>query len=80
MIGGTGQKFNWEIAVEAKKFGRIILAGGLTPENVEEAVKMVRPYGIDVASGVEDAQTGRKDHKKLKLFIERAQKAFLDNP
>ena len=78
MVGGTGQIFNWEIAVEAKKFSRIILAGGLTPENVREAVKTVRPYGIDVASGVEGAHAGRKDHNKLKSFIERAQKAFLD--
>ena len=79
MIGGTGQTFNWEIAVEAKKFGRIILAGGLTPENVEEAVKMVRPYGIDVASGVEGAHAGRKDHNKLKSFIELTRKAFRDH-
>ena len=76
--GGTGQTFNWEIAVEAKKLGRIILAGGLTPQNVEEAIKLVRPYGIDVASGVEGAQAGRKDHKKMKLFIERARAAFRD--
>lgn len=75
-VGGTGQTFNWEIAVEAKKLNRIILAGGLTPENVEEAVKMVQPYGIDVASGVEGTQAGRKDHKKLKSFIERAHNAF----
>ena len=75
-IGGTGETFNWNIALEAKKFGRIILAGGLTPENVEKAVKMVRPYGIDVASGVEGAYAGRKDHKKLKSFIEIAHNAF----
>lgn len=79
MAGGTGEPFSWEIAVEAKKFGRIILAGGLTPENVEEAIKIVQPYGIDVASGVEGAHAGRKDHKKLKSFIERAKKAFLDH-
>ncbi len=75
-IGGTGQIFNWDIAVEAKKFGRIILAGGLTPDNVEEAIKWVQPYGIDVASGVEGNKKGRKDHNKLKLFIERAKKAL----
>ena len=79
LIGGTGQTFNWDIAVEAKKFNRIILAGGLSPENVEEAVKMVRPYGIDVASGVEGAHAGKKDHKKLKSFIEIAHKAFQDH-
>ncbi len=75
-IGGTGQIFNWDIAVEAKKFGRIILAGGLTPENVEKAIKWVQPYGIDVATGVEGSKKGKKDHKKLKLFIERARKAL----
>lgn len=74
-IGGTGLIFNWEIAIEAKRFGNIILAGGLNPENVEEAIKMVQPYGVDVASGVEGNEKGRKDHKKLKLFIERARRA-----
>jgi len=77
VIGGTGQIFNWEIAVEAKKFGRIILAGGLTPENIEEAVKLVQPYAVDVASGVEGRKKGIKDHKKLRLFIERAKNASL---
>jgi phosphoribosylanthranilate isomerase len=75
-MGGTGQIFNWDIAVEAKKFGRIILAGGLNPENVEEAIRWVRPYGIDVATGVEGDKKGKKDHQKLRLFIERAKKAF----
>ncbi|MBI5050709.1 MAG: phosphoribosylanthranilate isomerase [Nitrospirae bacterium] len=74
--GGTGQVFNWDIAVEAKKFGRIILAGGLTPENIEQAVKQVQPYGVDVVTGVEGNKKGIKDHKKLRLFIERAKKAF----
>jgi phosphoribosylanthranilate isomerase len=71
LFGGTGKIFNWDIAVEAKQFGRIILAGGLTPDNVAEAVKRVRPYGVDVSSGIEFEQ-GRKDHKKMQLFIERA--------
>ncbi len=76
-IGGTGHVFNWEIAVEAKKLGRIILAGGLNPDNIEEAVKLVQPYAIDVASGVEGDIKGKKDHNKLRLFIERARKASL---
>ena len=73
-LGGTGLKFNWDIAVEARHFGRIILAGGLTPDNIQQAVRHVRPYGVDVSSGVE-AEKGRKDRQKLKLFIERAKTA-----
>ena len=74
--GGTGHAFNWDIAVEAKKFGNIILAGGLTPDNVENAITTVQPYGVDVSSGVEGPEKGRKDHKKLALFIQRAKSTF----
>jgi phosphoribosylanthranilate isomerase len=73
--GGTGAKFNWDLAVEAKKIGRpIILAGGLTPENVAEAVRKVRPFAVDVSSGVESSP-GRKDHTKLRRFIAAAKSA-----
>ena len=71
-LGGTGETFNWDLALEARGWGRpIFLAGGLTPENVAEAVRRVRPYGVDVSSGVE-AAPGRKDHAKVRAFIQAA--------
>jgi phosphoribosylanthranilate isomerase len=73
--GGTGKKFNWELAVEAKKFGRpFFLAGGLTPGNVADAVRRVRPFGVDVSSGVESAP-GKKDHQKVRDFIAKVRQA-----
>ncbi|MDE3066066.1 MAG: phosphoribosylanthranilate isomerase [Verrucomicrobiota bacterium] len=73
--GGTGEKFNWDLALEAKRFGKpIFLAGGLTPENVAAAVQKVRPFGVDVASGVESAP-GKKDAAKVRAFIAAAKSA-----
>jgi phosphoribosylanthranilate isomerase len=71
-LGGTGATFNWDLAVRAKEHGRpILLAGGLTPDNVASAVKHVQPYGVDVSSGVESAP-GKKDHAKLRDFVAAA--------
>jgi phosphoribosylanthranilate isomerase len=67
-LGGTGKTFDWNAAREAKRYGPIILAGGLTPENVGRAVRVVRPYAVDVASGVESAP-GIKDSAKLRAFF-----------
>lgn len=71
--GGTGQTFDWGLAKRAGPLGPIILAGGLTPENVARAIHMVRPWGVDVASGVETAP-GRKDPEKIKRFIAAAKR------
>jgi len=71
-LGGTGEKFNWDLAVDAAKYGKpIFLAGGLTPENVAEAVRQVRPFAVDVSSGVESAP-GKKDPAKVAAFIAAA--------
>ncbi len=73
--GGTGAQFDWKLAVQARDLGRpLVLAGGLTPANVAEAVRTVRPYGVDVSSGVESAP-GRKDPEKLAEFVRAARSA-----
>jgi phosphoribosylanthranilate isomerase len=70
--GGTGAKFNWDLAITAKQQGRpIFLAGGLTPENVGAAVQQVQPFGVDVSSGVESAPR-MKDPAKVRAFIQAA--------
>jgi phosphoribosylanthranilate isomerase len=70
--GGTGQTFDWHIAIDAKPWGKpIVLSGGLTPDNVAEAVARVRPYAVDVSSGVESAP-GVKDREKVREFVRRA--------
>jgi phosphoribosylanthranilate isomerase len=67
--GGTGTRFDWSLAAEAVRLGTpVILAGGLTPENVPDAIRQVRPYAVDVSSGVE-ASPGVKDAAKLNAFL-----------
>lgn len=67
-FGGTGVVTNWDLAREAKNYGKVILAGGLAPENIEAAIRAVRPEGVDVASGVESTP-GKKDAQKVEAFI-----------
>jgi phosphoribosylanthranilate isomerase len=71
--GGTGKLVSLDIAAKAAKLGKMILAGGLSPDNVAQAVGVVRPYGVDVSSGVESAP-GRKDHDKIRRFVSEAKK------
>ena len=73
-FGGTGKSFNWDRVFGANAFGSIVIAGGLTPDNVSEAVTSLHPFGVDVASGVE-SKPGRKDYEKMRRFIEAVQRA-----
>ena len=72
-FGDTGKVFNWDQAYGANAFGWVVLAGGLTPENVGEAMSRLHPYGVDVSSGVESSP-GRKDYEKMRRFIEAVRK------
>lgn len=72
--GGSGTTGNWHLARTAAQTQRVILAGGLTPENVGEAIRIVRPYAVDVASGVEQ-RPGKKDPVKLRAFFDEVQRA-----
>lgn len=76
-LGGAGKTFDWSLAIEAKRIVGdipVLLAGGLTPENVGKAVRTIRPYAVDVSSGVE-AEPGRKDHEKIRRFLEAVHEA-----
>lgn len=74
LYGGTGETFDWSAAVFAKAYGRVILAGGMTPDNVGSGVTSVNPYAVDSASGVE-SMPGIKDHGKVKAFINAVREA-----
>jgi phosphoribosylanthranilate isomerase len=68
IMGGTGMQFDWNIAKKASRYGRVILSGGLTPENIIHALETAKPYAVDVCGGVED-KPGIKNHDKIKTFI-----------
>lgn len=72
--GGSGLPFDWTLAAAARKFGRIVVAGGLTPGNVGEAIKTARPWGVDTAGGVE-VSPGVKDHRRIAEFMKAVRDA-----
>jgi phosphoribosylanthranilate isomerase len=67
-VGGTGETFDWRLAREATRYGQIILAGGLNPDNVAQAIQVAQPQAVDTASGTE-ASPGKKDPEKLRTFF-----------
>jgi phosphoribosylanthranilate isomerase len=72
--GGTGRPFEWSIAARATELGRLVLAGGLTPDNVGDAIQTVRPFGVDVSSGIETGP-GEKDVALIRRFVESVRAA-----
>ena len=72
-LGGAGKVFDWNLVYGANAFGSIIVAGGLTVENVPEVINTLHPFGVDVASGVE-SRPGKKDYEKMRRFIEAVQR------
>ena len=74
-FGGTGESCDWQLAAEMARQTSVILAGGLNPDNVAEAVTMVQPHGVDVSSGVEQSP-GKKNPEKVRAFIDSARENF----
>lgn len=74
LAGGTGETFDWELAVQPALYHKVILSGGLRPDNVGEAIRRVRPYAVDVSSGIESAP-GKKDVQKLRAFMKAVREA-----
>ena len=78
MLGGTGRTFDWRISVDRinviKRLGNVVLAGGLNPGNVREAMQITTPWGVDVSSGVE-TRPGRKDPEKIRAFVKAVREA-----
>lgn len=72
--GGTGKQFDWRVAREARRYGRIVLAGGLGPENVGQAISEAEPFAIDVCSGIE-AKPGKKDPARLRELMREVEAA-----
>ena len=77
--GGTGRTWDWSLLTQRRHKTPYLIAGGLTPENVAEAIAVTHPWGVDVSSGVE-AAPGRKDHAKVQSFIKNAKIKLTDNP
>ena len=74
-FGGSGSAFDWDIAIKVREMGvKLYLAGGLGPQNVADAVQRVRPFGVDACSGLESSK-GKKDHSKMKQFIDSVRTA-----
>ena len=80
--GGTGQTFNWQAGQpsveEISRIGQVVVAGGLNAGNVTEAVRILKPWGVDVSSGVE-ANTGKKDPRKIRAFVDAVRQADKKN-
>ena len=78
VMGGTGVPFKWDIAAVAHKYGAIILSGGLTPDNVGDAIRTVKPYAVDVSSGVESSP-GKKDKRLMERFVGNAKRELVSS-